>query len=134
MPYGDRSKETVYEFPEESLLEEQEMRRIGDPNDDLIIEWYFTKIGDTEREQGITTRQVWLHAVNGGVTYGKGMDKLDEMRLGNTLHSQLHLERRRTRGSGGLLYRYYPTEETNKVAPPDMKVQTDIFTKEVQDF
>lgn len=127
-------KETIYEFPEEALREEQEMRRVVDPNEDLVIEWYFKKLGDFERERGITTRQAWFSAICGGTTFGKDMSKMDEIRVGGILKSQLCLERSRAREKGELIYKYYPTQESKKLAPKNKTLEMDIFTKEVEKF
>ncbi len=127
-------KETTYEFPQESLAQEQEMRRIADPYEEIVYDWYFKKLGSREREEGITTRQAWLYAVNGGVTYGKDMNKMEAMRLGGILRSQLKLERKQKRIGYDRDYRYYPSEATIEMGPSDIRVEMTVFDKEAKEF
>ena len=88
-------KETIYEFPREETLEMQNLRRIHDPNSELICDWYANKLNHSQRLEGITLQQVYRDALNGGFS-GKGpMDRRDEMSITDVLRSDLKLERRR---------------------------------------
>ncbi len=85
--------ETVYEFPEEETRQAQNMRRISDPNTELIADWYCNKLNPEQREAGITIDMVYKDALNGGFT-SKAKTKWEEMSIANVLKNELNLIKR----------------------------------------
>lgn len=83
-------KETTYEFPKEKTREVQDSRMVTDPNADLIAEWYYTVLTDTDRANGITAHRVFnecLHKNYGGAP----MKKWEQMMISNILKKNLGL-------------------------------------------
>ncbi len=109
-------KETTYEFPEEETLRQQEMRQTTDPREEQIYDWYFGVLTEREREEGITTRMAYEKAILKGSGFGKEMTRLEEMVIGS-LFRNLKLEKKRVMSGGNRYYRYYPSEESKKLAP-----------------
>jgi putative DNA primase/helicase len=110
-------KETTYEFPEEEMLRQQAMRQPVDPREDQIYQWYWKTLGDTERAEGITTRDAYVIGVQHGSAFGKEMGRLEEMIIGSILRDGLKLERKRSMDNGSRSYRYYETDESKALAP-----------------
>ncbi len=109
-------KETTYEFPEEETLRQQEMRQTTDPREEQIYDWYFGVLTEREREEGITTRMAYEKAVLKGSGFGKEMTRLEEMVIGSLLRN-LKLDKKRVMAGGNRYNRYYPSEESKKLAP-----------------
>lgn len=114
--------ESIHEFPEEETRIQQQMRQLTDPKEEQIYEWYFNKLGDSERNAGITTRAAYIGGVLGGSAFGKEMGKLEEMQVGGILKNNLFLDRKRIRDGGDRFYRYYPGEATKKIAPKSIVI------------
>lgn len=125
-------KETTYEFPVEETEMQQAMRQTVDPRTEQIYDWYYTKVNDTQKEEGITTRMAFVGGIHGGATFGKEMGRLEEMITGAILRDFLKLERRRAREEGIRIYRYYPSPESIKLAPQKTLVAHDPV-KEIYD-
>jgi predicted P-loop ATPase len=87
-------KEKIYEFPKEETLAAQAARRIHDENEDVIADWYFNKLTEVQRLDGITTHQVYRDAICGGYV-NKPIDRWQEMKISDVLktHLQLKVER-----------------------------------------
>lgn len=110
-------RETIHEFPEEETLRQQAMRQSIDPREEQIYQWYWTKLGNADREDGITTRDAYVMGVQNGSAFGKEMGRLEEMIVGSILRDGLKLERRRTLSEGSRYYRYYETDTSKAMAP-----------------
>lgn len=115
-------KEKTWEFPEEETLIQQEMRQTTDPKEELIYNWYFGKLTAHDREQGITTRDAFMCALQGfddskQVFGAKEMGKMEEMVISGILKERLHLDKRRSMTGGRRFYKYFPSPETAKIAP-----------------
>jgi hypothetical protein len=110
-------QEKTYEFPEEETLRQQQMRQIADPKEEKIYDWYFKEIGEADRANGITTNAAFIGGVHKGATFGREMGKLEEMQIGGIFKNILRLEKRRIQSGGSRFNRYYPTEETKRIAP-----------------
>lgn len=102
-------KETIYEFPEEETMREQNTRRISDPNAELVVDWYFNKLSQAQREEGITIHQVYRDALHGGFV-SRTLDKYTEMIIANTLKDVLFLDKKQTMKNGIRLMRWYLNE------------------------
>lgn len=102
-------QETCYEFPEEAMRDVQNSRRIHDANEDLIADWYFNKLKDGDRDQGITVHQVYRDALHGGMA-SKPLDKSNEMAIGGVLAKGLNLLKKRSRIDGVLGTRWFLQE------------------------
>ena len=111
-------KETTYEFPEDELEEQQIMRRIKDPNIDVIVNWYWMQ-SETSRNAGVSVAEVYIQALHGGFMT-KPISRNDEMSISDVLKTWLRLESRRTMNAGLRSYRYFPTDNTMKLAPEQM--------------
>lgn len=85
-------KETVYEFPKDKVTEMQNMRKVHYEHEDLIISWYYNKLKDFEKAQGITVHQVYRDALNGGFN-NKMLNKGDEMKIAQVIKNVLGLTR-----------------------------------------
>lgn len=110
-------KETVYEFPQEEMEYQQSLRQTNDPRYEVISEWYYTVLNDTQREEGVTTRQAFIGALQGNFGNGKEMGKPEEMIIGSILKEGLKLERRREMIKGTRFYLYRPTKESEANKP-----------------
>lgn len=109
--------ETIHEFPEEETERQQQMRQTADPRDEIIYDWYFSKLSSRERKEGITTPQVFKEAIQGGQPFGREMSKLDGMMIGSVLRNSLKLDKQRVSERGDRYYKYYPSPESEKLAP-----------------
>lgn len=112
-------KETTYEFPEEETARQQSLRQSIDPREEQIYHWYWQKLGDVEREAGITSREAYVHGVQNGSAFGREMSRIDEMIISSILRDGLKLDRRRGMNEGSRYYRYYPSKESNALAPKE---------------
>lgn len=109
--------ESTYEFPAEELEEQQTLRRIKDPNIDVIVNWYW-KQSPFLREQGITVTDVYVNALHGGFMT-KPLSRNDEMSISDVLRTWLKLESRRMMTGGSRSYRYFSTDKTVLLMPSD---------------
>lgn len=98
--------ETVYEFPAEETLAEQNARRISDPNTEMIADWYWNKLTPEQRAVGITVDQVFRDALNMGFS-GRAKTKYEEMSIANVLKNDLMLDKRQDMKNGIRQTRYY---------------------------
>lgn len=98
--------ESVYKFPREETVREQESRRISDPNEDLIVNWYWHKISASAREDGITIQQVHINAFNSGFGNGQ-MKKFEEMAIADVLRRVLLLTKKRKMIDGVQSWRWF---------------------------
>lgn len=99
--------ETVYEFPEKETAEQQDMRRISDPNEDRIADWYATDQFTLNREtEGITTQMVFQGALSG---FGQ-MKKHEEMSIADVLARVLKLQKKRKMINGVQQWRWFPPD------------------------
>lgn len=93
-------KETTYEFPKEETLMQQQLRRISDPNEDIITEWYMTMVSEEEQHEGISIHRVYKEALHGNFTGGRSMNKYEEMSIATVLKDHLHLTKRQRMVAG----------------------------------
>jgi len=113
-------QETTWEFPEEETKRQQQARQTSDPREDLIAKWYFLKLTDEERNQGITVRDAYVGGVCDGAVLGKEMNKLDQTIIAGILKTSLKLEKQRVMNSGIREYTYFPSMETKKMIPTNL--------------
>jgi hypothetical protein len=112
-------KETTWEFPEDELARQQSMRETIDPREEQIYQWYWKTLGDTERAEGITTRDAYVIGVQHGSAFGKEMGRLEETVIGSILRHGLKLVSKRVMNEGARSYRYYETDESKALAPKE---------------
>ena len=106
------------------------MRQLTDPKEEQIYEWYFNKLGDSERNEGITTRMAYVGGVQGGSSFGREMGKLEEMQISGIFKNNLYLDKKRIQIENARFYRYYPSERTMKIAPKNViKVSAEALFK-----
>lgn len=109
-------KETTYEFPVDDIAAAQQERRIHDPNEERIMNWYFNILSKTQRNEGITVAQVYQDALNGGFM-SKPITRAEEMSIADVLKSSLMLERKRAMIAYVRVWRWYPTPKTEAMLP-----------------
>lgn len=107
-------KETTWEFPEEEMERQQNLRRIQDPNADPIVNWYAT-LSRSGREEGITIDQAFRYALNAG--FSGPMTRPIEMGVADVLKTVLMLEKKRGMVGGIRTTRWYPTKQTEETIP-----------------
>jgi len=116
--------ETVHEFPAEETSKQQEMRQIASPNEEIIFDWYFNGLTESRRNEGVTTTMAFKEGINkGSLNLYKDMTTTEGMQIGSILKHSLKLERRRLMNNYSRAYRYFPTEETKKMAPKSIKIE-----------
>jgi predicted P-loop ATPase len=101
--------ESVHEFPKEETKAQQDSRRISDPNEDRIAEWYYTDqfLSDQIKyNDGITVQMVYQHALNG---FGS-LKKFEEMAITDVLANSLKLVKKRKMVNGVQGIRWFPPE------------------------
>lgn len=84
--------ETTYDFPKEETLRQQALRRISDPNEDVIVEWYMTTVSNQDQRDGITIHRVFKQALHSNMP-GRAMNKYEEMSIATVLKDVLKLSR-----------------------------------------
>lgn len=111
-------EETTYEFPEDETKLMQDSRLIDDPEREKLMDWYFLTITPKQREDGISTADAF-NGIQPNLGYMKfeKMTKIDQMKISSVFTNTLHLERRRTRATGGQVTRYYPTDKSRALTP-----------------
>ncbi len=102
-------KESIYEFPTEATLFEQDKRRIHYENEDMIVDWYWNKLNPFQRGEGITVQQVYRDVLYASYPT-KPIDKYTEMRIGETLRGALHLDHKRILSGGVRMWRWFNKE------------------------
>lgn len=121
-------QETIHEFPEAQMVEEQQKRQISDPREDLIAEWYYHDLSDSERLSGVTARQAYVQGIQklkaDSALFAKQMDKTEDMVISSILKEVLKLEKRRERINGIRHYLYFPTNESEAMKPTKAEQRT----------
>lgn len=83
-------KETTYEFPDDDMLAAQNARRVSDPDEERIVEWYWSMMmTDGMRADGVTAEMVFRGALNG---FGS-MKRSEAMSIAGVLKDALGLTR-----------------------------------------
>lgn len=114
-------KEDLYLFPEEETLREQQSRRVTSPNQDLVLEWYYTKVNDSDKNEGITIDRVFKEAIHGGFV-NRAMNKFEQMEIAMILKDHVGLTKRQSVFNGMRATRWFnltgkkmtPTDETEQ--------------------
>lgn len=125
--------ETLWEFPDEATKNEQESRRIKDANDETIVDWYWNKLTPLQRGVGITIAQAHNDCLNGNMSFGKSMNKFQEMSIANVLKNTLKLEKKRKDINGARTTLWYNTKEkeiTAEMAEGINKVNKELFAED----
>jgi len=108
--------ETVWEFPKEETQAQQDARRISDPNQDIISEWYLYELSKEVRDTGITVYQVYKDCLHRGFV-SKPMAKWEEMQIANVLKEYLKLKKDYVLRDGMRSTRWMPGDNI----PDDLK-------------
>lgn len=101
-------RETLYEFPEEETRREQDLRRISDPNEERIADWYYNTLKEQERVDGITCEQVNQGALRQG--FFGAMKKFEEMAIADVLGRVLSLKKKRKMVNGIQCMRWFDSK------------------------
>lgn len=117
-------KETTYEFPEEEIMKAQASRQIHDPNEEIVVDWYWNKLTAYERNEGITVHQAHKDVFQGAFG-GKTLDRWTEMSIAGIFKNSLALESRRTRINGARAVRWYVkgSPEIMMTVAPEQEVE-----------
>jgi len=99
-------KEKTYEFPREETLAQQNARRISDPNQDIIEEWYYTKVSDSDKEAGITIDRVYKECLCNNFPT-RPVNKFEQMSIGAVLKDHLCLIKRQASVGGMRSVRWF---------------------------
>lgn len=105
--------ETTWEFPEE-IKEIQASRLEEDPWIGKISEWYFDKLTDEEREEGVTAVQAYEDGIHDGYTT-RDLRSGESHRISSIMTNHMALEKRRSMINAIRAYRYFPTHITAKL-------------------
>lgn len=127
-------KETTYEFPEEETKKAQLSRKVGDPNTDLVVDWYVTKCGMDHKRDGVTVQDVFSGAFLGNFTSNsKGLERGREMSISSILQDVLQLTKKRVMKNGVYQYKYF--DENNRfVVPTDIDVLLGVQLPSVEEM
>lgn len=106
------NKESTWEVPEEATREAQDARRISDPNTELVCNWYFEALKETDRRAGITVLQAHIEAF--GNQFSKKMNKFEEMSISNIYKDVLKLDKKRKMINGIQAIRWFPKDMTDE--------------------
>lgn len=122
--------ETIYEFPEEETQNMQSSRRVHNANQDLIADWYFNKLTETDRLAGTTVHQVYRDALHGGYPT-KPLSKFDEMDIADVLKTYLKLDKTRKRFDGIQAMRWFMSPKTPQYFGSAVPTTLDAFVDNV---
>lgn len=90
-------RESVWEdMPDIEVIEEQAKRMLEDPNQELIEDWYWNVLSDSERSDGITVLQAYNGVFNQWSTSMRPMTRIEEMQVANVIKNVLGLVKRQT--------------------------------------
>lgn len=117
--------ETTYEFPEDETKAQQEKRQIKDPRFDAIYSWYFGELNERQRMEGVTTEDAYKLGIQKGQPFMREMTKVDTMIIGSILRSSLRLAKKQVMRGGYRAWKYFPTNESEKLAPSDAEIKID---------
>ena len=117
--------ETCHEFPKEITASEQEKRRIKDPNDDKVCEWYHSLSPDV-RADGISVDKVFFECINNSY-YGKSITPYEQTSLGTILKLSLGLEKRRVIVNGVRVTRWFEKNAPVKSEMFEIENEKDTF-------
>lgn len=107
--------ETTYEFPQAELEELQASRLEEDPWVVKIVTWYFDKLSDAKREEGVTATQAYEEGIHDNVPGGRELRPGESHRIASILVNFLALDKRRNVLGGVRAHRYYATTVTSKL-------------------
>jgi putative DNA primase/helicase len=98
--------ETTYEFPVEETLLQQQLRRISDPNEDKIMDWYVNAVSDNDKSDGITIDRCYKEALHGNFPT-RPMSKFEQMSIAAVLKDHLKLTKKDSIRSGVRSVRWF---------------------------
>lgn len=107
-------KETTWDFPKEETLAQQQMRRVSDPNEDVITEWYYNRVSDSDQEDGVTIDRCYKEALHNNFV-SKPITKFEQMSIATVFKEKLCLEKKRAMFLGQQSTRWYKTGLTQEV-------------------
>lgn len=110
--------ESTWEFPEEEMTRQQNLRRIQDPNSDGLVNWYM-RLTDHKRDEGVTVEQAYREAMNSG--FSGTITRVIEMGISDVLRTVLLLEKRRGMIGGIRQTKWYPTPRTIELLKTDVE-------------
>jgi len=108
-------KETTYEFPKQELEALQSSRLEEDPYISKIVAWYFDKLSDAQRDEGITAIQAFEQGIHDNMATTRELRPGETHRIASILVNFLALEKRRNIVNNIRAHRYYPTTVTHKL-------------------
>lgn len=90
--------ETVWEFEEDIVKEEQSKRVETNPQQEMIEDWFYNTLTPTQQEEGITTTQVYVDVLHKGFPT-RPISKYDEMVIAGALKNMGMVRQRKTIGN-----------------------------------
>jgi putative DNA primase/helicase len=120
--------ESTWEFPREETLAAQQARRVSDPNEDIISEWYYSKVSDSDQEEGVTIDRCFKEALHGNFVT-KPITKFEQMSIATVFREVLKLDKRRAMIGGQQSTRWYKSDSTivNQPTLSDLELQVKEF-------
>lgn len=125
-------KETTWEFPEEETFEMQSARRIHSPSQDVILDWYFNKLSLTDRENGVTSYQVFRDCLHAGFP-GKSITRYEEMEIADVLNNFIRLKKVRRMNGGVQYWKWVMDVKSIQSAEPTPPTELEKFTNELKE-
>ena len=110
-------KESTWEFPEEATKEMQDQRRVHSPSRDLIADWYLNKLTNEDRDNGITTYQVFRDALHAGMPM-KSLTRYEEMEIADVLKTYIKLVNERRMVNGFRANRWFMDAKSLQTSEP----------------
>lgn len=107
--------EKTYEFPQAELEELQASRLEEDPWISKIVTWYFDKLPDIKRMEGVTASQAYEEGIHDSVPGTRELRPGESHRISSILVNFLALEKKRNMLNNVRANRYYPTTTTTKL-------------------
>ena len=120
-------KEDLYVFPEEETLREQQSRRVTSPNQDLVLEWYYSKVSDSDKKEGITIDRVFKECLHGNFA-ARPMNKFEQMEIAMILKDFVGLTKRQSIYNGMRATRWF--NMTGKKMIPADETEQEEFVRE----
>lgn len=107
-------EEKTYEFPQEELQELQSSRLEEDPWISKIVSWYYDKLTDAQRAEGVTATQAYEDGIHGG-GIPREIRPGETHRIASIMVNFLALEKKRNVLNNIRAHRYYETTLTQKL-------------------
>lgn len=103
-------KETVHEFPIEETLRQQELRQEEHPWEGLVDDWYWNKLSEQERRDGVIVTYIFENVIHRNLQ-AKPISRYDEMIIA-TILKRLGLDKKRISKGGARLTKWFLVDDS----------------------